>query len=278
MNWRCTLTAALVLVLTSLAHAQGESELVTNSVGMKFTQIPAGQFLMGRGQAYDEILRLTTISLGVDRAIKTEVPQHKVLISTFLMQVTEVTQQQWQDVMGTRPWDGKGSVTTGADYPATSISWEDAQKFCEQLSRREGTKYRLPTEAEWEYACRAGTSTIYSFGNEVSDMPDYGWITDNAHSKGEQFAHRVARQKPNGWGLYDMHGNVWEWCGDWFGEGYYGVSPEKDPSGPREGSARVVRGGSWRSSDTHARSTFRSGVPSSTTQDDLGFRVVLVAK
>lgn len=242
---------------------------------MAFAQIPAGEFSMGRGQTYWEILRLTTIHAGVDRAIKTEVPQHVVRLDSFLLQTTEVTQKQWEDVMGTRPWHGKHSfVKEGEDYPTLYVTWKDAVEFCQRLGKSDGNTYRLPTEAEWEYACRAGTSTIYSFGDDASDMEDYGWITDNAYSIRESYAHRVARQKPNPWGLYDMHGNVWEWCADHYQDDYYATSRKDNPLGPERGETRVIRGGSWRSSDTHARSTFRFGFDPFAAENDLGFRVV----
>lgn len=277
MNWQRIILAAMLLLAPSTSSAQEGAKVFPNSVRMRFVRIPAGEFSMGRSQSYREILRLTTIHFGVDRAIRTEVPQHRVRIAAFLMQTTEVTQQQWKDVMGTRPWNNKGSfVKEGPGYPATYVTWNDAQEFCLRLGKMEGKTYRLPTEAEWEYACRAQTSTLYSFGDSPAEMPDYGWITDNAYSIGESFAHRVARQKPNEWGLYDMHGNVWEWCGDWFGEDYYQHSAEDDPRGPSDGTKRIIRGGSWRSSDTHARSTFRFGLSPSDAENDLGFRVVAV--
>jgi formylglycine-generating enzyme required for sulfatase activity len=273
---RFSLLAALLLTIGSASNAQDRGGVVTNSVGMAFAKMPAGTFTMGRTQPYDEILRLTTVHAGVDRSIMTEVPQHTVRLGSFLMQTTEVTQRQWQDVMKTRPWDnGDSFAKSGTEFPATFVSWSDAQEFCKRLSRLENRTYRLPTEAEWEYACRAGTSTIFHFGNATSDMPGYGWITDNAYSAGEAFAHYVARQKPNAWGLYDMHGNAWEWCADWYGADYYRVSPMDSPVGPADGENRVIRGGSWRASNTHARSTFRFGLDPARAENDLGFRVVL---
>ncbi|MEM6776863.1 MAG: formylglycine-generating enzyme family protein [Planctomycetota bacterium] len=243
---------------------------------MTFAVIPAGEFAMGRGQTYWEILRLTTIHAGVDRAIETEVPQHTVRLDSFLMQTTEVTQQQWHNLMGTQPWqDNRSFVKEGGDYPVSRITWNDAIEFCKRLSKADGNTYRLPTEAEWEYACRARTSTIYSFGDESSQMEHYGWIADNSHSIGESYAHRVAQQKPNPWSLFDMHGNVWEWCSDRYQNDYYTVSTKINPLGPELGDTRVIRGGSWRSSDTHARSTFRFGIDPSSAENDLGFRVVM---
>ena len=275
MLTRLPFVLTLMLAIGPTSNAQDSGGDFLNSVDMTFAEIPAGKFDMGRSQPYSEILRSTTVHAGVDRAIRTEVPQHTVQISSFLMQTTEVTQRQWEAVMGTRPWENKDSFTKqGEGFPATFISWDEADEFCKRLSKKEKCSYRLPTEAEWEYACRAGASTIYHFGNGASEMPDYGWITDNAYTGGEAYAHRVARQKPNAWGLYDMHGNVWEWCSDWYGKDYYGVSPVENPLGPKRGEKRVIRGGSWRSSDTHARCTFRFGLDPSRAENDLGFRVV----
>jgi formylglycine-generating enzyme required for sulfatase activity len=273
---KCRIWLAISLtLLLSVCNAQEDKEQQTNSVGMKFEAIPAGEFMMGRGRPYSDILRLTTIHAGVDRAIKTEVPQHRVRIAPFRLATTEVTQKQWEDVMGSRPWHQKHSfVKEGPDFPATYVTWEQAREFCQRLSRKEGKTYRLPTEAEWEYACRAQTTTIFAFGDDSSKMKDFGWIADNAYSIGESFAHRVARQKPNAWGLYDMHGNVWEWCGDRYNDNYYAHAPVNNPKGPPDGTKRVIRGGSWRDSDTHARSAFRFGVLPSRADMNIGFRVV----
>ena len=149
--------------------------------------------------------------------------------------------------MDSRPWSGKQYVKEGPDYAASYVSWEDAQEFCKRLSEKEGMIYRLPTEAEWEYFCRAGTSTVYSFGNDVSSLGEYAWYGKNADKRGEEYAHRVGQKKPNRWGLYDMSGNVCEWCADWCDFYYYGQSPVDDPQGPSPDDYpnRVIRGGSW---------------------------------
>ena len=127
------------------------------------------------------------------------------------------------------------------DCPVVSVSWDDAQAFCNWLTRKEGKKYCLPTEAEWEYACRAGTQTRWSFGDDESDLGDYGWFIVNSSYQTQA----VGQKRPNAWGLFDMHGNVWEWCRDWFDGSYYANSPPDDPMGPATGSFRVDRGGSW---------------------------------
>jgi formylglycine-generating enzyme required for sulfatase activity len=126
------------------------------------------------------------------------------------------------------------------------ISWEDVQEFTKRVNRSEGTQvYRLPTEAEWEYACRAGTTTRWSFGDHERQLKDYAWYRNNAWDIDEKYAHAVGTKLPNPWGLYDMHGNVWEWTMDWYSKSYYNSSPGRDPSGPTMGSGRVVRGGSF---------------------------------
>ena len=163
-----------------------------------------------------------------------EGPVHSVRISEgFYLGKYEVTQGQWEAVMGTRPW--ADNVRSEADYPAIYISWEDAQAFIGRLNASAGSNiYRLPSEAEWEYACRAGTSTRWSFGDDASQLTHYAY---------ENYEYRVGTKRANSWGLYDMHGYVWEWVQDWYGGDYYSVSPAVDPPGPSTGSERVVRGG-----------------------------------
>ena len=141
---------------------------------------------------------------------------------------TTVTQKQWREVMDTEPWKGEKYVMEGDDYPAVYVSWDDAVEFCKKLSDKEGKVYRLPTEVEWEYACRAGTTTAYHFGNDAADLDKYAWFYKN--TKSEIYAHRVAQKLPNKFNLYDMHGNVWELCYDGYDE------QQQD---------RVLRGGSW---------------------------------
>jgi len=152
----------------------------------------------------------------------------------FYMGVTEVTQAQYQAIMGPNPSEFKGATN-----PVEMVSWNDAAEFCKKLSEKTRQPVRLPTEAEWEYACRAGTRTAYSFGDDASALGEYAWHGGNSEGK----PHPVGQKKPNAWGLYDMHGNVWEWCADWYGG--YPKGPATDPSGPASGGARVLRGGSW---------------------------------
>jgi formylglycine-generating enzyme required for sulfatase activity len=201
--------------------------------------------------------------------------QHKVTISkAFYMQTTELTQGQWTAVMGTEPWKGKSFVKEGPNYAATYVSWNDAVAYCKKLSEKEGKTYRLPTEAEWEYACRAGTETRWSFGDDEKVLGDYAWYEKNANNIGEQYAHQVGQKKPNAFGLHDMHGNVFEWCHDYYGEDYYKQSSEKDPTGPTSGSFRVLRGGSWLSNSRYARSAYRLRYDADYRNVNSGFRLV----
>ena len=195
----------------------------TNSIGMRFVYIQPGSFMIGSPE--DEP--------GYDNDEK----RHRVKISSgFHMQTTEVTQGQWNAVMGNNPSDFKNC---GNDCPVEKVSWDDVQKFIRKLNRKEGgDKYRLPTEAEWEYAARAGSDAAYCFGDNESELSQYAWYDANS----ENSTHPTGRLKANAWGLYDIHGNVWEWCRDWYGE--YPSETVTDLGGPT-GSKRVLRGGSW---------------------------------
>jgi len=223
----------------------------TNSIGMKFVLVPAGNFMMGSsiGQGDDE-----------------EHPRHKVeTTKPFYLGIYEVTQAQWRAVMDGNPSDFKGD-----DRPVEKVYWSDIQEFIRRLNAKEGTdKYRLPTEAEWEYACRAGSEKFYCFGDEKGRLDEYAWYRGNS---GKQ-THPVGQKKPNAWGLYDMHGNVWEWCADWYGKSYYRRSPASDPKGPGSGRNRVLRGGSWSSDARNCRSANRSGRYPDSRYDYDGFRL-----
>ena len=225
-------------------------EEIANSIGMRLRLIPAGEFMMG--------------AVPDDReAESSEKPQHRVEITKpFYLGVCEVTQEEWQRVMENRPSSFQGSTR-----PVESVSWEDAVAFCEVLSTTEGVTYRLPTEAEWEYACRSATTTRYYWGGDMDD--DFAWHDEN--SGGE--THPTAQKQPNAWGMHDMSGNVWEWCGDWFDENYYRQSPAQDPEGPAAGMSRVVRGGSWYNYPKNLRSSSRFGFRPDKGNYYIGFRV-----
>ena len=233
---------------------------------MEFISIPAGSFTMGSPETEED--------RGNDEK---QVPV--TITRAFELGKTVVTQKQWTEVMGTDPWNWKKSGQTGDNYPAVYVSWLDASLFCEHLTSYEreagrlpaNQTYRLPTEAEWEYACRAGTTTAYSFGDDESSLKKYAWYDKNSRNK----LHEVATKKPNPWGLFDMHGNVWEWCEDWYEES---LSGGDDPKGPSAGSARVVRGGGWWRADAglcrSALRHYRLPGPGPTYDGTLGFRIV----
>ena len=244
----------------------------TNSVGMKLVSIPAGEFKMVSGKSAAEIAKLFDSK---EEYFKNEHPQHTVRLSKgFYMATTEVTQGQFEAVMGTTPWKGEAYAKENAEHAASYIDWNDATEYCVRLSKKEGRKYRLPTEAEWEYACRGGSTTAYSFGDDASGLRDYAWFHGNTFDAGEQYAHQVGQKRANSFGLYDMHGNVYEWCSDWYDEDYYGKSPSVDPKGPTSGSSRVLRGGSWGYNAQFCRSAYRYRSTPSYRHGSPGFRLV----
>ena len=178
--------------------------------------------------------------------------------------------------MGTEPWVNQGEVQIGEDNAASYVSWNDATAFCQKLTDLErkarklkaNEEYRLPTEAQWEYACRAGTKKAYSFGDDETQLGQYAWFDGN--TAGEKYAHKVGLKKPNPWGLYDMHGNVWEWCSDCYGNALPGGT---DPVGLEGGSGRGIRGGGWRNDPGYCRSSHRGCDIPSHRDNGLGFRV-----
>jgi len=220
---------------------------------MKLVLIRPGKFMMGSPDSEQ------------GRESK-EGPQHEVVITKpFYMGVTEVTQAQYEAVMGMNP-----SKFTGPTNPVEYVSWDDAVLFCRKLSEKTGKTARLPTEAEWEYACRAGTKTRFSFGDSDSVLGDYAWWESNCGGK----THPVGQKKPNPWGLYDMHGNVWEWCADRYGSYSSGVST--DPQGATSGDRRLVRGRSWRDDGPgDFRCAARHVIGPAYRGDDRGFRVAM---
>ncbi len=205
-----------------------------------------------------------------------EGPQYEVTISTgFYLGKYELTQGQWEAVMGTMPWAGHDRVVSNPNHPAVFISWDDVQSFIRRLNDAAGSEvYRLPTEAEWEYACRAGTATRWSFGDTKSDLRDYAWYFDNTWN--ERYGHAVGQKWPNPWGLYDMHGNVSEWVRDRYGSHYYnGGSPSVDPQGPNAGSERVIRGGNFDIFLQYVRSAYRAGYSPNNRSAAVGVRILM---
>ena len=250
---------------------------ITNSIGMEFVLIPAGEFDMGS----------PSNEAGRDGD---EGPVHSVKIANaYYMGKYEVTQKQWRDVMDTNPSNWEGD-----NLPVEEVSWNDAQDFIEKLNEKEGgNKYRLPSEAEWEYAARAGTTTRYSFGDDESRLGEYAWYTENSGyrppNKGDHFGydkydwssnewngntHPVGQKKPNPWGLYDMHGNVWEWTQDWYHSDYKGSPTDGSAWESGGGSQRVFRGGSWYYFARRCLSADRSRNGPSFRYVDLGFRLL----
>ncbi|NOT11798.1 MAG: formylglycine-generating enzyme family protein [Methylococcaceae bacterium] len=241
----------LLLNLTQLVHAADSKSFM----GMTFVKIDPGCFQMGQNKKFKE-------------SSEAEVPNHRVCIEKpFYLGETEVTQKQWEDIMGNNPSKAKGLYK-----PVEKVSWDDAHAFIKRLNEKEGGQYyRLPTEAEWEYAARAGSDTVYSFGDDEKNLADYAWYGNLGYHGS---AHEVGLKKPNQWGLYDMHGNVWEWVEDWYGATYYSSSPVNAPKGPESGQYRVYRGGSWVGKAVNLRSSARfSGLPVSRTHD-IGLRLV----
>jgi formylglycine-generating enzyme required for sulfatase activity len=216
--------------------------------------IPAGSFTMGSNEYADEM------------------PTHTVSVRSFLIGKTEVTQGQWRAVMGNNP---SSFGRCGDDCPVEQVSWNDAQEFARRLSQKTGKQYRLPSEAEWEYAARAGSNTKWSFGGFEYQLADYAWYDANSQSKTQ----RVAQKKPNAFGLYDMHGNVWEWVEDCLHLNYAGA-----PSDGRAWTAActntrghylIYRGGSWYSNSVYLRTAYRNSYPPIYHSDNLGFRIAM---
>ena len=243
------------------AKSLGKKVVETNSLGMKLVLIPAGKFTMGSPA--------TEQDRGGD-----EDQADVTLTKAFWLGKTEVTQGQWQQVMGTTPWKGELFTKEGRDYAATYVSWEDAQEFIQKLSERDGATYRLPTEAEWEWSCRAGTASRWSFGESDGDLGRYAWyggFDGGGNTKDENYAHQVGQKLTNPFGLNDMHGNVWEWCEDvTFGKLPGGTNPKVTTGTARD---RVLRGGSWYDVPQNTRSARRNGNTPDIRNGLTGFRV-----
>jgi sulfatase modifying factor 1 len=287
---------------------------------MKFTLVPAGSFLMGSDETRESLENAGfVLSESFDPSV--EHPPHSVRITRpFYLGTFEVTRGQFAEFVtdsghvtdaesdGEGGWGYDATTTFSAQkpefnwrstgfsqtdsHPVVNITWHDATAFCEWLSRKERKTYRLPTEAEWEYACQAGATTQFATGDSSSSLQGYGNMMDAAFKTkfpkvdyakspifefddGWAFTAPVGRFKPNPFGLHDMHGNVWEWCSDWYSSTYYATSPAVDPAGATSGSSRVSRGGGWELTARSCRSAFRYGDDPSFRSNDLGFRVAL---
>lgn len=242
--------AFIILGVISLVYflKPEPKESFTNSIGMKMIWVPAGQFKMGNHSEYAKnVPCLITLSKG------------------FWIAQTEVTQSQYEAVMGTNPSHHKDETC-----PVEKVSWYDAMDFCKKLSKKERKDYTLPTEARWEYACRAGSTTAYCFGDESRPhLHEFAWYEANC-SKTQS----VGQKRPNDWGLYDMHGNVYEWCLDWYSQEYYNNGPLVDPQGESAGERRVIRSGSFGDQNRLCRSYFRYDHHPDRPNNAIGFRIV----
>jgi formylglycine-generating enzyme required for sulfatase activity len=254
---------------TSAPSQAAAAATIKTACGLEMVLIPAGQF-----------------SMGINDGPVDAKPAHSVHIDSFLMDRTEVTQDAYEKSMGANP-----SRRKSPRNPVEQVTWAAAVKFCNARSAQEGLTpcydpktwecnfgangYRLPTEAEWEYACRAGTTNQFYFGDRPEELRQYGWFDGNS----ETMPHPVAQRKPNTWGLYDMSGNVWEWCNDFYATKYYRSSPTDNPRGPAEGEKRVLRGGAWSSSPDNCTAFIRNcdeagATDVCLTMDSNGFRCV----
>ena len=310
-----------VAVATAVEPKPTTPKQITNSIGMKLTLIPAGEFLMGNEESIDAMKKLYQDIVPRD-SFMDAYPQHRVRITkSFYLGTYHVTRGQFRQFINdinyqTDVEKGGSPGTSGPDratkhlysyskhycwrdpgfdqtdkHPAVNISWNDAVAFCKWLSGKEGKSYRLPTEAEWEYACRAGTTTRYYNGNDLEAVTKVGNVADatftaafategkyaSKANDGFLFTAPVGSFSPNAFGLHDMHGNAYEWCSDWYDgdHAYYRQSPTDDPTGPKSGEVRVLRGGSWLSWPVGCRSAARDhDVPNRVYMGYAGFRVV----
>jgi formylglycine-generating enzyme required for sulfatase activity len=324
--FRQSSTVALVAIaaLGSLAAAADPkpdtTKQITNSIGMKLTLIPSGEFVMGSGESAEATAWFFNKAYGEDLltagVFRYEQPQHFVRITKpFYLGTYHVTRGQFRQFVadasykteaekvekpgawGWNPdtkrfgfnekysWQNAGFEQTD-EHPVVNVSWNDAVEFCKWLSKKEGKTYCLPTEAEFEYACRAGTTTRYYSGDDPETLTKVGNVADAAAkakfsdwkytikaSDGYVFTSPVGKFKPNAFGLYDVHGNAWQRCADWYGADYYAASTVDDPAGPATGNGRVLRGGSWGDWPSNSRSANRDRSTTDSRSSDVGFRV-----
>ena len=266
------LVAAFLLLCSEVSSSALEPKEMTTPAGVRMVALPGGTFTMG------------------DPDGEIDEHRHEVTVSPFAIDKNEVTQDEYERVMGKNP-----SKIKGGDNPVEQIRWSDAVRYCNERSRLDGLEpaydlrtwtcrfgangYRLPTEAEWEYAARAGSNTRYAFGRSGSDLKRHAWHDANSGGRPKP----VQQRRSNAWGLHDMHGNVWEWCNDFYGVDYYLKSPPKDPRGPASGDKKVLRGGCWNSLPDACRSAYRYNENPGYTDacfgyDIYGFRCVKAAQ
>lgn len=264
MFWRFVIVIGIACAAGNVSGREPAKE-ITNSLGMKLLLIPKGTFTMGSPAAEKERF---------DNEF-----EHRVTIGhDYYLGVHEVTQAQYQMVLGENPSRFQGDTVEGdtSSHPVESVSWDDAVEFCRRFSARPeersaGRVYRLPTEAEWEYACRAGNAAAFCFGDEEAGVGEHGWSAENSQHQ----THPIAQKKPNRWGLYDMHGNVWEWCSDRFGD--YPKGAVTDPHGAAKGIDRVVRGGCWVNLAMDCRSASRRRYAPTLRDGYFGLRLAMIA-
>jgi formylglycine-generating enzyme required for sulfatase activity len=286
-SWICVAGLSLLLVaacpsagLAQNAPTNQPSKNLTLDLGggvtMELVLIQPGTFMMGlnpnekpvdQGVVYGPVDGRAPVAPGqVANDAKDEKPAHQVTISTpFYMGKYAVTQKQWGAVMGNNP-----SLFKGPDNPVDSVTWNDCQAFLRKLGEKVGggRTFTLPSEAQWEYACRAGSTGKFCYGDDEARLGEYAWFYGNTGN----WTHPVGRKKPNAWGLYDMHGNIWQWCSDWYGS--YGAAQQTDPVGAASGDTRVVRGGFGALLPVDCRSASRRNYPPGATHDCFGCRVV----
>ncbi len=284
----CLLIYTLFMLLPFSIHAASSTDdkLVDPTTGMEFVWVEGGCFRMGDdfGEGW-----------------RREHPLHDVCVDGFYIGQFEVTQGQYKEITGETPSDNHSIFTNTDDYPVIRVSWTDAQHFIEELNKRSSIDYRLPTEAEWEFAARGrGLKQKYSGGENVDELAWYRINSDDSYDpktydkKDEDgnpidyftteeyrekaknsMIHKVGTKGANSIGIYDMSGNVWEWCSDWYEEKYYRNSPKKNPQGPDDGSKRIMRGGSWYSMDWDTRCSVRFKHEPDFKNGSVGFRLVL---
>lgn len=257
-RWRSiACTALLVQAVYACSIGPAVSARETKLVGgIEFVRIPAGSFYMGM--------------LDCGLSVIEECPRHHVFVSEFWLSKYEITQMQYEVLMGNNPASDK----RGDEYPVNNVSWDEAAGFCARFSKRHAVNAALPSEAEWEYACRAGSATEYFWGDEIDG--NFCWYYHNSGAKeGKAGLMPVGKKRPNAFGLFDMSGNLWEWCRDWYNAYYYAQSPTKNPPGPKKGELKVLRGGSWKDGGYYQRCGIRNAGGPHIGDAYRGFRVAL---